>query len=87
MLAPQMQTPGGNLASADSKTISSAIIAAPPVIDQALVATIVTKLRLARHHVHERTAGDFLCSKYGLSKWCRGPADLLAFATKLGVTP
>ena len=85
MLAPQMQTPGCNLANADSKTISSAIIAEPPAIDQALVAAIVSKLRLAKHHVHEGSAGDFLCSKYGLSKWCRGPGELHAFAVKLGV--
>ena len=87
MLAPQIQTPGANLANADSKTISSATIAEPLVIDQVLVAAIVTKLRLAQHHVHEGTANDYLCSKYGLSKWCRGPAYLLAFAKKVGVAP
>ena len=85
MNALQKATPGGNLANADSKTINNAIIAEPPVIDQALVAAIVTKLRLARHQVHVGNAGDFLCSKYGLSKWCRGPGELRAFAVKLGV--
>lgn len=87
MLAPQMQSPGGNPARANSQTISSAIIAEPPVFDQALIAAIVNKLRLTKHYVQEGTAGDFLCSKYGLSKWCRDSSELHAFAVKLGVMP
>ena len=64
-----------------------AIITDTPVIDRAVVAAIVVKLRLAQHHVHEGNAGDFLCSKYGLSRWCRDGSELREFAVRLGLNP
>ncbi len=66
---------------------TNAIIPDTPAVDQAVVAAIVVKLRLARHHVHEGTHGDYLCSKYGLSRWCRDGNELRAFAVKLGLNP
>ena len=86
MLAPQMQTPRTNGASANTKPDALDSIAVAEY-EPAVIASTVTKLWLAKHHVDEGPHGDFLVSKYGLSKYCSGASELHAFAVKLGVKP
>jgi len=49
------------------------------------IANQIAVLALAGHTVHKGTEGDYLVCKYGLSRWCKDFAELLAFAKKLGV--
>lgn len=48
-------------------------------------ANLIARLELQRHQVHRGSNGDFLVSKYGMSRYCPDVTDLQAFAKKLGV--
>lgn len=50
-----------------------------------VIAHQIARLALAGHSVHDGGTGDFLVSKYGLSRYCKDFAELQAFARQLGV--
>jgi hypothetical protein len=54
------------------------------VPDGKAIAHQIARLTLAGHTVHDGGAGDFLVSKYGLSRYCKDFAELVAFAVKVG---
>ena len=47
--------------------------------------TLIARLALAGHAVHQGRGGDFLVSKYGLSYYAQDFDALQAFALKLGM--
>jgi len=47
--------------------------------------TLIAKLALAGHAVHELRSGDYLVSKYGYSYYAQDFDALHAFAVRLGV--
>ena len=49
------------------------------------IATQIAHLALAGHAVHKGQSGDYLVSKYGMTRYCQDFAELAAFAQKLGV--
>jgi hypothetical protein len=49
------------------------------------IATQVAQLAIAGHTVHKGQSGDYLVSKYGMSRYCQDFAELQAFARQLGV--
>ena len=49
------------------------------------IANQIALLALAGHHVHKGGEGDFIVSKYGLTRYCSNVAELQAFARQLGV--
>lgn len=49
-------------------------------------ATQIAELALAGHAVHKGRCGDYLVSKYGLSRYCQDFDELQAFARRLGVS-
>lgn len=49
------------------------------------IATQIARLALAGHAVHKDQCGDYLVSKYGMTRYCQDYAELVAFAVKLGV--
>lgn len=49
------------------------------------IATQIARLALAGHTVHKGQIGDYLASKYGMTRYCANFAELQAFALKLGV--
>lgn len=83
--APQMQTPGGGLANAETKTTND-LNSATYTCHRKAEATQIAELALAGHAVHKGRSGDYLVSKYGLSRYCQDLDDLQAFARKLGVS-
>ena len=48
-------------------------------------ATQIARLALAGHAVHKGESGDYMVSKYGMSRHGQDFAELQAFALKLGV--
>ena len=52
--------------------------------DGQAVADQVARLTRAGHVVHQSGLGDFLVTKYGLSRYCAGFDELKAFAQKVG---
>ena len=48
-------------------------------------ANLIARLALAGHAVNRGAAGDFLVSKFGMSRWCENLDELRAFAVRLGV--
>jgi hypothetical protein len=58
---------------------------ATPSTDSKAIATQIAHLKLAGHVVHKGQSGDYMLSKYGMSKHCKDFAELAAFAQKLGV--
>ena len=53
--------------------------------DGKAIANQVARLALAGHAVHRGQSGDYLVSKYGLTRYCANFTELAAFAQKLGV--
>ncbi|MCM2296043.1 hypothetical protein [Rhodoferax sp.] len=53
--------------------------------DGKAIANQIARLALAGHAVHKGQSGDYLVSKYGMSRYCQDFAELQAFAVKLGV--
>ena len=49
------------------------------------IANQIARLALAGHTVHKVSTGDFLVSKYGMTRHCNDFAELQAFARQLGV--
>ena len=49
------------------------------------IANQIARLALAGHTVHDGGTGDFLVSKYGLSRYCKDFAEIQAFARQLGI--
>jgi hypothetical protein len=45
----------------------------------------IARLALAGHVIHKGQSGDYLVSKYGMTRYCANFAELAAFAQKLGV--
>jgi hypothetical protein len=80
MTAPEMRTPGGNLASAEKITHSES------TPDKKLVATLIAQFALAGHAVHKGCDSDFVVCKYAMVKYCKDLAELQAFAKQVGVT-
>ena len=54
--------------------------------DVKAIATQIARLALAGHVVHKGQSGDYLVSKFGMTKHCNDFAELAAFAQKVGVT-
>ena len=54
--------------------------------DGKAIANQIARLALAGHAVHKRQSGDYIVSKYGMTRYCTNFAELQAFAVKLGVT-
>ena len=54
--------------------------------DGKAIATQIARLALAGHVVHKGQSGDYMVSKYGMTKHCNDFAELAAFAQKVGVT-
>ena len=48
-------------------------------------AKVLVQLALGGHTVHKCEFGDYLVSKYGLSRYCEDLDDLQDFARQLGV--
>lgn len=48
-------------------------------------ATLIAKLALAGHTVHAGKAGDYLVSRWGMSRHCQDLESLQTFADRLGV--
>ena len=59
--------------------------ASRPGDDQRQISTLIAALALRGHTVHRGAAGDFLVSRWGLSRNCDGAAALRQFALVLGV--
>ena len=77
----------GNNPQNDSTNSSNSARHGP--IDQApdskVVADQIARLTRAGHVVHQSHLGDFLVTKYGLTRYCAGFDELEAFAQKVGV--
>lgn len=82
---PQMQTPGGGLANAETKTTNN-LNSATGTRHSKAEATQIAELALAGHAVHKGKCGDYQVCKYGLSRYCQDFEELQAFARKLGVS-
>lgn len=48
------------------------------------LATLKARLVIAGHQVHEGSNSDFIVTKWGLSKYCHGRAELTQFARVVG---
>jgi len=53
--------------------------------DGKAIANQIARLALAGHVVHKGQSGDYLVSKYGMTRYCQDFTELAAFAQKLGV--
>lgn len=53
--------------------------------DAKAVVSLIEKLSLAGHSVYSGKHGDFLVSKWGLSRHCQDSESLRDFARQLGV--
>ena len=53
--------------------------------DGRATANQIARLALAGHVVHKGADGDYIVSKYGMTRYCADFAELQAFALKLGV--
>lgn len=53
--------------------------------DAKTITTQIARLALAGHAVHKGQSGDYLVSKYGMTRYCQDFDELVAFAVKLGV--
>ena len=51
------------------------------------IATLVAQSALAGHAVHRGQSGDFLVTRWGLSRWCADFDELQAFARQIGAAP
>ena len=49
------------------------------------IANQIARLALAGHTVHTGGTGDFLVSKYGMTRHCNDFAELQVFARQLGI--
>ena len=49
------------------------------------IASLIAQFALTGHEVHRGDDGDFLVSRWGLSRWCADFAELKIVARKLGV--
>jgi hypothetical protein len=83
--APEMQTPGCNLASAEENTENIASV--PPADDSgnAAVNRITDRLERAGFVVHRLASEGWLVSRWGKSKHCPDPRTLAGFAHQVGV--
>ncbi len=81
MTAPQMQTAGDNRPSAANQNSDPADFNA----DDKATATIIARLALEGHAVHRGRSGDFIASRWGMSRYCQDVAALQAFADLVGV--
>ncbi len=79
--APSTLPPKTHTNSADSRSQE----AIQQANDTKAIATQIARLALAGHAVHKGQIGDYLVSKYGMSRYCADFAELQAFAQKLGV--
>ena len=52
--------------------------------DGKAIANQIARLALAGHVVHKAQGGDYLVSKFGMTRYCKDFAELLAFAKKVG---
>ena len=55
--------------------------------DRKAIATLTAKFALRGHTVHPGDEGDFLVSRWGMSRWCRDLAALRDFAVTVGALP
>ena len=55
-----------------------------PAPDGNAIATQIARLALAGHVVHKGQSGDYLVSKFGLTRYCANFTELAAFAKKVG---
>ena len=55
-----------------------------PTTDKGL-AILKAKFAMAGHQVHDGDTGDFLVTRWGMSRWCEDVDSLQAFARLLGV--
>lgn len=50
------------------------------------IATLIARLALAGHVVNKGQSGDYIVSKYGMTRYCANFAELVAFARQIGVS-
>ena len=79
--APSTLTPKTDTNNADFRT-EGAIHQAQ---DGKAIANQIARLALAGHAVHKGQSGDYIVSKYGMTRYCKDFAELAAFARQLGV--
>ena len=53
--------------------------------DGKAIATQIARLAMAGHVVNKGVSGDYIVSKYGMTRYCKDFAELAAFARQLGV--
>lgn len=90
MSAPQMQTPGGNLASADTKTVNSAIIGDDLSADKPF-RTLQAAFALKGHALCRTDPKDgpviFYARRWGMVRALRDLDDAAAFLQQIGGAP
>jgi hypothetical protein len=82
--APEMQTPGCNLASAEENIETNAIISPAEACDKS-IATLSARLTTAGFAVHRLDSGGFLVCRWGMSRHCPDARTLAGFAHQVGV--
>ena len=55
----------------------------PP--DGKVIDTLIAKLAIAGHAVHQGHCGDFTVGRWGMSRYCQDAKALKAFAAQVGV--
>ena len=53
--------------------------------DGKVIATLIAKLALAGHAVHQGHCGDFTVGRWGMSRYCQDAKAQKAFAIQVGV--
>lgn len=53
-------------------------------LEAAAIAALIEKLKAAGHEVHAGKAGDYLVSRWGMSRHCQDSESLRDFACQLG---
>ncbi len=60
---------------------------ASQLADKKAATTLIAKLALAGHSVHQDNHGSFLVSRWGVSRFCIDLESLRSFAKQVGVKP
>lgn len=85
MTAPDVRTPGGNRASAEENTESTAIVApCADACNERLTANVIAEFAMRGHTVYELAEGGFAVTKWGLVKHVPDLRTLIAFGRQVG---
>lgn len=86
MTAPEMRTPGGNLASAGESTDTAIVAHTDENCNERLTANVICAFELRGFSVHRLERESFLVVRWGLSKCCPDLRTLIAFGKQVGAT-